>query len=277
MPALKAPVYRPPLAQHLIFAVFGLVIYAEIISGAYFAIDRIGDELARPKLDRSVDGIFNSYDGKSRIGWNRSVSISRNWSGNYHVRGSLTPPPGDTTPDQPPPINVDFQTTEMSQGEYTYAKYEYQTPKGTINGMVGRETTGYIVGYVFKKFGFILIPFGLFGLFVLVVWVKLLNRAGYPGYYALLPGVNVFYVMTMAVKGLPKAWLLMFAMFVPGVNSIAWIFVSLGLARNFGRSTGFAVGLILMPMFFLPVLAFGKAKYQPDAIADDEEDADEDE
>ena len=34
-----------------------------------------------------------------------------------------------------------------------------------------------------------------------------------------------------------------------------------GLARSFGKGTGFAVGLILAPIIFYPMLAFGKSEY----------------
>ena len=271
MSATNVLAYRPPLIQHVIFAVYGLVIYAEIFGGAYLAVDKIGDEITRGRLERSTDNMLNNHDRKPRKGWERTVSMSRNWSGDYHVRASLVPPPGEVTSDLPPPIHLEFRTITKYQGEYTYLNYQFLSPGATPAQGTTRETVGNIIGPLFKRFGIFLLPVLLIGLFVLVVWAKLLNRAGYPGYYALLPGVNVFYVMTMAVRGLPKAWLLMLGMFMPGLNNIVWIFASLGLARNFGRSTGFAVGLILMPMFFLPVLAFGKAKYRPEAEGDSEE------
>jgi hypothetical protein len=34
------------------------------------------------------------------------------------------------------------------------------------------------------------------------------------------------------------------------------------LAQVFGKSDGFIVGLILMPVIFIPILAFGNSQYQ---------------
>jgi hypothetical protein len=39
------------------------------------------------------------------------------------------------------------------------------------------------------------------------------------------------------------------------------IVLLVALARNFGKSGGFAAGLILLPIVFFPMLAFGKASY----------------
>jgi hypothetical protein len=34
------------------------------------------------------------------------------------------------------------------------------------------------------------------------------------------------------------------------------------LAKSFGKSEGFTVGLVLVPFIFLPILGFGEAKYE---------------
>jgi len=39
--------------------------------------------------------------------------------------------------------------------------------------------------------------------------------------------------------------------------------MDVGLARNFGRSDGFAVGLIFFPYIFLMILGFGDSQYYP--------------
>jgi len=38
------------------------------------------------------------------------------------------------------------------------------------------------------------------------------------------------------------------------------------IAKNFGKSTGFGVGLIFLSPIFFAILAFGDAEYQPAAI-----------
>lgn len=47
------------------------------------------------------------------------------------------------------------------------------------------------------------------------------------------------------------------------MNIVIAIIAMVGLARNFGKGTGFAVGLILLGFIFIPILAWGDAQYQP--------------
>jgi len=61
----------------------------------------------------------------------------------------------------------------------------------------------------------------------------------------------------------PSRWF--WGMFVPGMNIVvAFIraFVApFKLAEKFGKSGGFGVGLLLLPIIFFPILWFGKAEY----------------
>lgn len=61
-------------------------------------------------------------------------------------------------------------------------------------------------------------------------------------------------------------WIVLFI--IPCVNIVAWVIVSLDMARVFGKSQAFGVGLILLPFVFYPMLAWGDAQYQetPDPI-----------
>lgn len=45
------------------------------------------------------------------------------------------------------------------------------------------------------------------------------------------------------------------------VGSILWIFTTISLSRQFGKGNGFALGLLLLPVVFVPVLGFGNAMY----------------
>lgn len=40
------------------------------------------------------------------------------------------------------------------------------------------------------------------------------------------------------------------------------IIINIDLAKKFGKSPAFSIGLILLPIVFLPILAFGDARYQ---------------
>ncbi|HPN18173.1 MAG TPA: DUF5684 domain-containing protein, partial [Chitinophagales bacterium] len=57
----------------------------------------------------------------------------------------------------------------------------------------------------------------------------------------------------------PTIWLLYF--FIPFVNIYFGIKHIHGLSRAFGKDVGFTVGIILLPIVFYPILAFGDSKY----------------
>lgn len=86
---------------------------------------------------------------------------------------------------------------------------------------------------------------------------KLSTKAGQPGWAGIIPIYNL-YVM-LKVAGKPGWWLIL--LFIPIVNFIILILAEVEIARNFGKGGGFAVGLILLPIIFYPILAFGSAQY----------------
>ena len=123
-----------------------------------------------------------------------------------------------------------------------------------------------------------LVVSGLFGLavgifFAICLW-RIFTKAGRPGWAAIIPGYNAW---TLAeVAGKPGWWgVLVFALvflswipligLIPGIVVLVLaILVNLGLARNFGKSTTFAVvGLILFGVVGYAMLAFGSARYEP--------------
>lgn len=87
-------------------------------------------------------------------------------------------------------------------------------------------------------------------------WV-VFTKAGKPGWAAIIPIYNV--IVLLEIVGKPIWWVILY--FIPLVNIIIAILVCLELARVFGKSAGFAIGLLLLPFIFFPILAFGDAKY----------------
>ena len=53
-------------------------------------------------------------------------------------------------------------------------------------------------------------------------------------------------------------------MFVPVANVVVYIMIMDGLAKSFGKGTGFTVGLIFLRFVFIPILGFGDAVYSGD-------------
>ena len=115
------------------------------------------------------------------------------------------------------------------------------------------------------------------------VWI-IFTKAGRQGWECVIPFYNN--VVFLDIAGLP-AWLMVFY-FLPQIGAVivsaaglAGTFAGLaivvigmlasmlayalncqGLARNFGKGLGFACGLFFLPFIFMPILAFGSARYR---------------
>lgn len=131
-------------------------------------------------------------------------------------------------------------------------------------------------------------------IFVLISCCFLFRKAGWKWYEALISGHNSVVFLQIAHK--PIWWF--FTVLIPflanliggflggvlaaagaetvggvlamlfslaGFVAFLWIHVLVlrGIARSFGKGTGFTVGLFFLPFIFLPILAFGEAKYTP--------------
>ena len=83
------------------------------------------------------------------------------------------------------------------------------------------------------------------------------QKAGQPGWACIVPVYNI-YVMCI-IAGKEGWWTVLF--FIPIVNIIIGIMVSLGIAEAFGKGAGYAIGLFFLPFIFYPMLGFGDAQY----------------
>ena len=107
---------------------------------------------------------------------------------------------------------------------------------------------------------------GLFRLFslvtVLVIFIsfaRLFVKAGYEWWEGIIPLYNL--MVLFEIFGFPRWWgVIAFVLsFVPIANFVLWIYISVKLARCFNRGDLFIVGLVLLPIIFLPILAFDSA------------------
>jgi Family of unknown function (DUF5684) len=94
-------------------------------------------------------------------------------------------------------------------------------------------------------------------LMIAALW-KIFSKAGQPGWAAIIPIVNTYFVCKVA--GRPGWWVI--PMFIPFVNFIIAIILCIDIAKSFGKGVGFGIGLILLPVIFFPILGFGSAQYQ---------------
>ena len=102
-----------------------------------------------------------------------------------------------------------------------------------------------------------MIFFVVLGLFMIATFWKLFEKAGQPGWAALIPIYNIFVLLKIAGK--PAWWFILFL--IPFVNFIVIIMVAISLAERFGKGTGFGIGLAFLGVIFYPILAFGDAQY----------------
>jgi uncharacterized membrane protein YoaK (UPF0700 family) len=83
-------------------------------------------------------------------------------------------------------------------------------------------------------------------------------KAGKPGWAAIIPIYNV--IVLLQIAGKPLWWIIL--LFIPIVNLIMAILIGIAVAKKFGKSGGFGVGLALLGFIFYPILGFGDAQYQ---------------
>lgn len=100
-------------------------------------------------------------------------------------------------------------------------------------------------------FELILIAIAIIGL-----W-KLFTKAGKPGWASIIPIYNN--IVMIDIAGKPLWWIIL--LFIPFVNIVVSILIMIGMAKNFGRGTGTAIGLIFLPLLFMLILGFGRAEY----------------
>lgn len=117
-----------------------------------------------------------------------------------------------------------------------------------------------------------LIFFAMAAIFMVIVKWFLFKKGDKPGWAAIIPiysdyilckmvGVNPWWILIVILSG--------FASFIPFIGSLISmaasiyfaILIGVSLARAFGKEDGFAVGLILLPIVFQAILAFGKDQY----------------
>lgn len=105
-------------------------------------------------------------------------------------------------------------------------------------------------------------PILLFGLALIVVVVagvwKMFEKAGQPGWTAIIPIYNVYILMKVA--GRPGWWLIL--LFIPFVNIVINIIVAIDVAKAFGQGAafGFFLNFLFGGIGFV-ILGFGNYRY----------------
>jgi hypothetical protein len=102
---------------------------------------------------------------------------------------------------------------------------------------------------------------GLIGLALIIFWIvamwRMFAKAGQPGWAIFIPIYNT--IVLLRVAGKPWWWL--FLLLIPLVDIVVAILIYAGVATNYGKGAGFALGLIFLPYIFVPILGYGGAVY----------------
>jgi hypothetical protein len=105
---------------------------------------------------------------------------------------------------------------------------------------------------------------GWLGIYLLS-WYILMQKAGYPGWWGLIPGFNLYMLTRVADRS--GWWTLAF--FVPILNIAASLLIWTDIGEKFGKSAGFSVGLAWVNWIFLPILALGDAQLRRESLPSD--------
>jgi len=91
---------------------------------------------------------------------------------------------------------------------------------------------------------------------IIAMW-KIFVKAGEPGWAAIIPFYNL-YVLFKITWGNGWKFLLLL---IPIANIVFYIITMVKLAKAFGKSGGFAVGLVFLSVIFYCILAFDQSQY----------------
>ncbi|WP_430817716.1 DUF5684 domain-containing protein [Carboxylicivirga sp. RSCT41] len=93
---------------------------------------------------------------------------------------------------------------------------------------------------------------------------KIYEKAGKPGWASLIPIYNILVLLDIVGK---SRWLALLLL-IPFVNALLLLFLLYYLAKSFGKSGAFALGLIFLAPVFYPMLAFGDSIYYGPVVAE---------
>ncbi len=156
---------------------------------------------------------------------------------------------------------------------YDYSTYGYGSSNyGTTSSSLSEADIAGILGGVIAGLGVMVVVILAIAILVIVAKWKLFKKMGIDGWKSLISTVNTY--LQMEATGVDQRWLLIILFgalicMIPILGILLFMVVivyfavlmNVSLAKSFGKSTGFAVGLIFLSPIFLCILAFGDSKY----------------
>ena len=129
----------------------------------------------------------------------------------------------------------------MNESYYAGTSYGVSTTSGLTGAIVAMGLFFWILSMALSI------------LMIVSLW-KIFKKAGKPGWASIIPIYNIYIMCEIA----EKEWWYVLLSFVPFASIYAMIVLYNGMAKRFGKSGGFVAGMILLPVVFFPMLAFGK-------------------
>ena len=102
----------------------------------------------------------------------------------------------------------------------------------------------------------------ILSLISIISYWKLFVKAGKPGWASIVPIYNT--IVMIEIAKLPIWYFILF--FVPIVNIFALFKINIEISKKFGKSTGYGVGMTLIPIIFIPMLAFSDNVYEENNV-----------
>lgn len=157
--------------------------------------------------------------------------------------------------------------------DYSYLTSSVQSAAATASDSIYSTTASNYaaVGGIFGALAGMAMIMTIAGIIVWVLTIianwKIFTKAGEEGWKSIIPIYNM--VVLFRVAGISPWWVLGYlAAIIPGIGALVCagitIYAMIKLAQAFGKSTGFAVGLILLNTIFVLILGLGSSEYQLD-------------
>lgn len=102
----------------------------------------------------------------------------------------------------------------------------------------------------------------ILGLISIISNWKLFNKAGKPGWASIVPIYN--FIVMIQISKLSMVYLLL--LLIPFVNIFAIFKINIAIAKKFGKSAGFGIGMTLFSIIFIPLLAFSDNTYEDNKV-----------
>ena len=127
------------------------------------------------------------------------------------------------------------------------------------SGDVAVNTLSSILGVFGAIMGVIWLIVMIINIVTIVAMWKVMKKAGKPGWVSLIPFYNTYMLFDMVYPGNGIRFLFLL---IPFYNIYVLIKYQIDLAKAFGQSSVFAVGLIFLGPIFMAILGFGSSEYQ---------------